>query len=176
MPRRAADLSPRGRLSRAQAKESSSKNVAFGVLHGPIGLDAVSSKLAIVVGLSIAIVWCVRLLAGERFRFLRGAFGRVFMIVGAFFGVFLAGYTGVLLSVSNQPIWSDTWALGGLFLASGLSVAAAALALLARTWASAPTTAIASSLTSRTSPTCVAAGPRQLPPHANALSNVAVGE
>ena len=41
--------------------------------------------------------------------------------------LFLAGYTGVLLSVSNQPIWSDTWALGGLFLASGLSVAAAAL-------------------------------------------------
>jgi formate-dependent nitrite reductase membrane component NrfD len=49
--------------------------------------------------------------------------------VGALFGLFLAGYTGVLLSVSNQPIWSDTWALGGLFLASGLSVAAAAIAL-----------------------------------------------
>src|SRR5262249_49085090 len=48
------------------------------------------------------------------------------------FGLFLAGYTGVLLSVSNQPIWSDTWALGGLFLASGLSVAAAAVGLLAR--------------------------------------------
>ena len=44
----------------------------------------------------------------------------------------MAGYTGVLLSVSNQPVWSDTWALGGLFLASGLSVAAAALALMAR--------------------------------------------
>src|SRR5262249_30091580 len=49
-----------------------------------------------------------------------------------FFGLFLAGYTGILLSVSNQPIWSDTWALGGLFLASGLSVAAATLALAAR--------------------------------------------
>src|SRR5262249_15806604 len=67
----------------------------------------------------------------ERFRLLRGSFGRLFIVVGAFFGVFLAGYTGVLLSVSNQPIWSDTWALGGLFLASGLSVAAAALGLLA---------------------------------------------
>jgi len=64
-------------------------------------------------------------------RLLRGAFGRLFMIVGSFFGAFLAGYTGVLLSVSNQPIWSDTWALGGLFLASGLSVAAATLGLLA---------------------------------------------
>ena len=54
------------------------------------------------------------------------------MGVGALFGLFLAGYTGVLLSVSNQPIWSDTWALGGLFLASGLSVAAAAIGLAAR--------------------------------------------
>jgi len=61
-----------------------------------------------------------------------GALGRVFMVVGALLGLFVAGYTGVLLSVSNQPIWSDTWALGGLFLASGLSVAAATLAILAR--------------------------------------------
>jgi len=63
---------------------------------------------------------------------LSGGFGRIFMIVGTFFGLFLAGYTGVLLSVSNQPIWSDTWALGGLFLASGLSVAAAAITLASR--------------------------------------------
>jgi formate-dependent nitrite reductase membrane component NrfD len=67
-----------------------------------------------------------------RTRILQGGFGRLFMVVGTFFGLFLAGYTGVLLSVSNQPIWSDTWALGGLFLASGLSVSAAAIELLAR--------------------------------------------
>jgi formate-dependent nitrite reductase membrane component NrfD len=72
------------------------------------------------------------LLSPQRLRFMSGTLGRVFMIVGSVFGVFLAGYTGVLLSVSNQPVWSDTWALGGLFLASGLSVAAAALGLLAR--------------------------------------------
>ena len=71
-------------------------------------------------------------LRGSRASFLSGALGRIFVIVGAVFGLFLAGYTGVLLSVSNQPIWSDTWALGGLFLASGLSVAAAALTLVAR--------------------------------------------
>ena len=64
---------------------------------------------------------------------LSGVFGRIFMVVGSLFGLFVAGYTGVLLSVSNQPVWSDTWALGGLFLASGLSVAAATLAILART-------------------------------------------
>jgi len=65
-------------------------------------------------------------------RLLRdGAFSRAFHVVGALFGLALAGYTGVLLSVSNQPLWSDTWVLGGLFLASGLSVATAALGLLA---------------------------------------------
>jgi formate-dependent nitrite reductase membrane component NrfD len=71
-------------------------------------------------------------LRGSRAPFLSGGLGRVFVIVGAVFGLFLAGYTGVLLSVSNQPIWSDTWTLGALFLASGLSVAAAALSLVTR--------------------------------------------
>jgi polysulfide reductase chain C len=71
-------------------------------------------------------------LGEERFQLFRGAFGRVLLVLGTISGLFLAGYTGVLLSVSNQPIWSDTWTLGGLFLASGLSVAAAALGLLTR--------------------------------------------
>ncbi|MDR0359670.1 MAG: polysulfide reductase NrfD [bacterium] len=55
-----------------------------------------------------------------------------FNVVGTVLGLFVASYTGVLLAVSNQPIWSDTWALGGLFLASGLSGAVALLALLVR--------------------------------------------
>jgi formate-dependent nitrite reductase membrane component NrfD len=55
--------------------------------------------------------------------------GRVFNIAGAILGLFIASYTGVLLTVSNQPVWSDTWALGGLFLASGLSGGAAAITL-----------------------------------------------
>jgi formate-dependent nitrite reductase membrane component NrfD len=58
--------------------------------------------------------------------------GRAFMVVGALFGLFIAAYTGVLLAVSNQPVWSDTWTLGGLFLASGLSGASALILLLAR--------------------------------------------
>jgi formate-dependent nitrite reductase membrane component NrfD len=62
---------------------------------------------------------------------LAGGFGRLFMIIGAGLGLFIAGYTGVLLAVSNQPVWSDTWALGGLFLASALSTAVAAIALFA---------------------------------------------
>jgi formate-dependent nitrite reductase membrane component NrfD len=65
-------------------------------------------------------------------RVLNGAFGKVFNVIGLVFGLFIAGYTGVLLSVSNQPVWSDTWALGGLFLASGLSGSAALLLILTR--------------------------------------------
>jgi formate-dependent nitrite reductase membrane component NrfD len=61
---------------------------------------------------------------------LEGSAGKAFEVVGAVILLFIAGYTGVLLAVSNQPIWSDTWALGGLFLASGLSGSAALLLLL----------------------------------------------
>jgi formate-dependent nitrite reductase membrane component NrfD len=38
-----------------------------------------------------------------------GGFGRFLSVLGAIAGLFIAGYTGVLLSVSNQPVWSDTW-------------------------------------------------------------------
>jgi formate-dependent nitrite reductase membrane component NrfD len=58
--------------------------------------------------------------------------GRAWHVVGSALYLFIAGYTGVLLAVSNQPVWSDTWALGGLFLASGLSGSAALLLLLTR--------------------------------------------
>ena len=58
--------------------------------------------------------------------------GRVFMVVGAVVGLFVAAYTGVLLAVSNQPVWSDTWALGGIFLASALSGSAASVLLATR--------------------------------------------
>jgi formate-dependent nitrite reductase membrane component NrfD len=61
-----------------------------------------------------------------------GPLGKLYAVVGLLLGMFLAGYTGVLLSVSNQPVWSDTWALGGLFLASGLSAAVALIGWLVR--------------------------------------------
>jgi formate-dependent nitrite reductase membrane component NrfD len=57
--------------------------------------------------------------------------GAVVAIIGSILGFYVASYTGVLLSVSNQPVWSDTWALGGLFLASALSGSAALLAWMA---------------------------------------------
>jgi formate-dependent nitrite reductase membrane component NrfD len=65
-------------------------------------------------------------------RILRGTVGAVWNVVGTGLGFFVSGYTGVLLAVSNQPVWSDGWPLGGMFLASALSGAAALLLLVAR--------------------------------------------
>src|SRR6266540_3974604 len=66
-------------------------------------------------------------------RILRGTVGAVWNVIGTGLGFFVCGYTGVLLAVSNQPVWSDGWPLGGVFLASSLTGAAAVLLLLART-------------------------------------------
>jgi formate-dependent nitrite reductase membrane component NrfD len=52
-------------------------------------------------------------------------------LFGGLGGLFLAGYTGVLLSVTNRPLWADTTWLGVLFLLSGASTAAVLLTLLA---------------------------------------------
>ncbi len=65
-------------------------------------------------------------------RLLGGFLGTLWSLLGTLVGLFIAGYTGVLLAVSNQPVWSDTWALGGLFLASGLAGSAALLGWLVR--------------------------------------------
>lgn len=54
----------------------------------------------------------------------------VIAAVGSLFGFFLAGYTGVLLAVTNRPLWADSPLLGALFLVSGGSTGAAALLLL----------------------------------------------
>ena len=51
-------------------------------------------------------------------------------VVGAFFGFFLAAYPGVLLGATAQPFWTNSHALGALFLAVGASSGAAAMALL----------------------------------------------
>ncbi|HUF93918.1 MAG TPA: NrfD/PsrC family molybdoenzyme membrane anchor subunit [Candidatus Limnocylindria bacterium] len=60
-----------------------------------------------------------------------GGVGTVLGILGGLLGVFIAGYTGVLLAVTNRPIWADTPLLGLTFLVSAASTSAALLILLA---------------------------------------------
>src|SRR3954447_15589991 len=57
--------------------------------------------------------------------------GMVIAVLGSIAGLFIAGYTGVLLAVTNRPVWADSHLLGLLFLVSGASTGAAALILLA---------------------------------------------
>jgi protein NrfD len=59
-----------------------------------------------------------------------GGFRRVWSLFGTITGFFLASYTGVLLSNSAQPFWSDARLMGALFLASGASTGMAAISLL----------------------------------------------
>jgi len=61
----------------------------------------------------------------------RGGLAKLVGGLAGLLGVFIAGYTGVLLSVTNRPIWADSPWLGALFIASGMSTGAAALILLA---------------------------------------------
>jgi formate-dependent nitrite reductase membrane component NrfD len=73
----------------------------------------------------------VRLLQSAPVRALRRQGASVAIaVLGSIFGLFIAGYTGVLLSTTNRPIWADSTLLGLLFLVSGTSTGAAALILL----------------------------------------------
>jgi formate-dependent nitrite reductase membrane component NrfD len=58
--------------------------------------------------------------------------GKVFSAVGALAGLALAGYTGVLLGVTNEPVWGNSPWISALFLFSGISTGIAVLLLLAR--------------------------------------------
>ncbi len=58
------------------------------------------------------------------------SFAVAWSILGAFFGLFLAGYTGVLMVGTVAPVWHNAVPLGGLFLASALSTSYALMILL----------------------------------------------
>ena len=61
-----------------------------------------------------------------------GVLGRVIGVLGSLLGLYVAGYAGVLLAVTNRPIWADTPLIGMLFLVSAASISAAFMTLLAQ--------------------------------------------
>jgi protein NrfD len=69
--------------------------------------------------------------AGRRVR-APGGLSAVIAVIGGLIGFYVAGYTGVLLAVTNRPIWSDTPLLGLLFVVSAASISAALMILLAQ--------------------------------------------
>ena len=58
-----------------------------------------------------------------------GPIGMLFEVAGTAIGFFIASYTGVLLTATNQPLWSDSNLIGALFLASAASTGIAAILL-----------------------------------------------
>jgi formate-dependent nitrite reductase membrane component NrfD len=68
--------------------------------------------------------------AFRRFR-ASSSLKHVINLLGGIAGFYLAGYTGVLLAVTNRPIWSDTSLIGMLFVISAASTSAALMMLLA---------------------------------------------
>jgi protein NrfD len=61
-----------------------------------------------------------------------GVVGALVAVPGAFFALVVTGYTGVMISVLNRPVWSDTPLFGMLFLVSAVTMGAALLVLAAR--------------------------------------------
>jgi protein NrfD len=61
-----------------------------------------------------------------------GILGVLVAVLGALVALHVTGYTGVMLSVLNRPVWSDTPLFGLLFLVSAVTMAAALLALVDR--------------------------------------------
>lgn len=58
--------------------------------------------------------------------------GKVVSALGALASLALAGYTGTLLNVTNEPVWQNSPWISALFLFSGLSTGVATLLLLGR--------------------------------------------
>ncbi|HEY6543100.1 MAG TPA: NrfD/PsrC family molybdoenzyme membrane anchor subunit [Ktedonobacteraceae bacterium] len=57
---------------------------------------------------------------------------RVIAVPGTLLGVFLGGYTGVLLTATSVPLWSRSKVLGGVFISSALSTSTALISLVLR--------------------------------------------
>jgi formate-dependent nitrite reductase membrane component NrfD len=61
-----------------------------------------------------------------------GLLGTLVAVPGLLLALHVTGYTGVMLSVLNRPVWSDTPLFGLLFIVSAVTMAAALLTLGAR--------------------------------------------
>jgi formate-dependent nitrite reductase membrane component NrfD len=57
---------------------------------------------------------------------------RVLAIPGIFAGLFLGGYTGVLLTATSVPLWSRSKVLGGVFITSAISTSTALISFVLR--------------------------------------------
>src|SRR6266705_1590566 len=57
---------------------------------------------------------------------------RLLALHGTVLGVFLGGYTGVLLTATSVPLWSRSKVLGAVFISSAISTSSALISLVLR--------------------------------------------
>src|SRR5450759_3399331 len=57
---------------------------------------------------------------------------KLIALPGSAFGIFLGGYTGVLLAASSIPLWSRSKHLGAIFISSAISTSSALISLVLR--------------------------------------------
>jgi len=57
---------------------------------------------------------------------------KVLAVPGIFFGMFLGGYTGLLLAATSVPLWSRSKLMGAIFISSAISTSSALISLVLR--------------------------------------------
>lgn len=83
------------------------------------------------LGMFSGIVAGLQLLSDLRGKPTMQSVSRVAEILGVPFAIFVCGYTGVLLAITNIPVWArNTYLLGPTFVASAFSSTFAALSLI----------------------------------------------
>jgi formate-dependent nitrite reductase membrane component NrfD len=90
------------------------------------------SVILFIFGLVAFISFIDALLFRSRLHGSGNPLGKLISIIGALVGFSLAGYTGVVLNVTNLPVWGTSPWVSALFLFSGMSTGIALLLLLAR--------------------------------------------
>jgi protein NrfD len=99
-------------------------------LYSPMSLG--SLILTVFGGASFLSFVDAVLFNGRLFHGPGNVLGKIISVFGALSGLALAGYTGMLLNVTNEPVWGNSPWISALFLFSGLSTGIAVLLLLAR--------------------------------------------
>jgi formate-dependent nitrite reductase membrane component NrfD len=103
-------------------------------LYSPISFGIyLLMAFSLCVGLSaLAALADWRVLPRAFARLGEGIIGKVLALGCVLTGTALAGYTGLVLTTSNRPLWGDTAWMSLLFLLSGISAGSAAMILFGR--------------------------------------------
>ena len=98
--------------------------------------SAISLGIWIILGLVLFVALAALAALADTGRFPRGfsifgegVLGKIVALACVLFGSALAGYTGLVLSGTNRPLWGDSAWITLLFLLSGISTGAAAMIL-----------------------------------------------